>query len=103
MYRHEHMRNVNQRQSGLHGARFLVGNKIRVELDTCSLLQLVLYSHALDPAHGTHCCSPIYVQESICTIFDRKSVSTFCCELELKQSEIRLPDEMFMQRYSATL
>jgi hypothetical protein len=91
---HEHMRNVNQRQRT--SARFLVGNKIcrtwHLFILPSSCIRMLLIQRI-------HCCSPIYVQESICTIF-RQKVSDFCCELELKQSEI-LSDEMFMQRYGA--
>jgi hypothetical protein len=67
------MRNVNQRQSGLHGARFLVGNKIRVELDTCSFCPLSCIRMLIQRMGHTAVYS-IYVQESICTIFSTESL-----------------------------
>jgi hypothetical protein len=84
------------------GPGFLLETKYVSNLTPVHFAQLVLYSHALDPAHGTHCCLlNLRTGEYMHYLFDRKSVSDFCCELELKQSEIRLSDEMFMQRYGA--
>jgi hypothetical protein len=64
---HEHMRNVNQRQRT--SARFLVGNKIcrtwHLFILPSSCIRMLLIQRI-------HCCSLIYVQESICTIFRQK-------------------------------